>query len=281
MKIINQNFPMVIVLLFLSLNCKLSYAQEPNIFYSQPDEIKQFLSKKYKKIEIEIVKYRGTGADRIRVPMKSAFRTIEFIGDTSCIIIDKSKDDESDTTIYRYDKCGKLILKKGHLAYSKYKNRYKSCKLISREINETEVESSGVTHTWNLMRFAYDKAGKLEKELIYDFEDTTILKYSNEYTYSKNLSDSIKEYYYDEDGVKQVNRFTKYYYSSHLDSIHYYNFEFYLIDKTDYKYNASGKLITIIRGGNEFFNYSYNADNDPEIILEESGFKEYLIKYFE
>ena len=115
--------------------------------------------------------------------------------------------------------------------------------------------------------------------MIYDFNDTTIIKFSHEYTYKGNMMDSVKEYYYDEDGVKLVNRVTKYFHSSKLDSIHYYSSEFLLIDKREYKYDPTGKVKTI-KAGVESYHYFYK-NNGIEMISEEPGSKDYVVKYFE
>ncbi|MFM9945234.1 MAG: hypothetical protein ACKVQB_08385, partial [Bacteroidia bacterium] len=236
--------------------------------------------KDFKKIEIEILKYRGTGSDKKQIPGKSASRIIILNGTNSYTVIDKSKDDEYDTTTYNYDNCGKLILKKGRGVHFKYSNRYKNCKLMSKEANETEVESGTFSHLWNLISYEYDKAGLLKKELIYDFNDTNILKLSNEYKYKGNFMDSVKEYYYDEDGNKLLNRMTKYFYSTKLDSIHYYSSEFLLIDKKNYTYHPSGKVKTITLGGTETYTYFYK-NNELEMVSEMGGTKEYLVRYFE
>lgn len=267
------------ILLFI-FSCPILMGQESNIFYSEPDIIKQFLGKEYKKIEIEIIKSKGNEPDIARIPGESAYRIIKFVDANSCQIIDKTKDNESDTTFYKYDKCGNLVLKKGHTINSKYSNRYKNCKLISKESNEWDI-SNGSDHQWNLIRYEYDKNSRLNKELIYDFYDTTTLKFSNEYKYKGNNLDSLNEYYYDEDGAKLKNRMTKYFYGSKLESVHYYSSDFYLIDKRDYQYDPLGKLISVKEKNNSQYIYSYNSKNELESILAEMDSKDYRITYFE
>lgn len=256
-----------------------SFAQEANIFYSDPNEIKEFLGKDFKKIEIEIVKYRGNGADKTRMPGKSAYRIIEFNGKSSYTVINLTKDGDSDTTFYTYDNCGKLVKKKGNLVNSSYHNRSKNCKMMSRESNEWEM-SNGSDHQWHLIRYVYDKTGKLDKELIYDFSDSANMLMAREYTYKGTNIDSMNEYYF-QDAEKIGIRMTRYHYSSKLDSICYYNTPSILIDKKVYKYDPDGKVKSITVGSLGSCHYSYK-NNVPDIISEEaSGYREYWVRYFE
>lgn len=278
-KPIRMSLKFLTFLTFTVFTCRLSFSQEANIFYSEPHEIKEFLGKNFKKIEIEIVKYRGNGADKTRMPGKSAYRIIEFNGTNSYTIINKTKDGDSDTTFYTYDNCGKLMKKKGNLVNSSYHNRYKNCKPMSKESNEWEM-SNGSDHQWHLIRFAYDKAGKLEKELIYDFSDSANILMSREYTYKGNNIDSMNEYYY-QDAEKIGIRMTRYHYSSKLDSICYYNTPSILIDKKVYEYTPDGKIKNITVGSLGTCHYAYK-NNVPDIISEEaSGYREYWVTYFE
>lgn len=267
--------------LFLLLFSSILMGQESNVFKSEPHEIKKFLGRDFKKIEIEIVKSRGQNPNVSRGPTKSVFRVIEFNGEGKYSIINTTKEDESDTTVYQYDKCGNLVYKKGHSVNSRYSNRYKACKLLSKESNETEIDPSGFTHQWNLIKFVYNKAGLLEQELIYDFNDTTIIKFSNEYKYKGTFLDSMNEYYYDEDGVKLKNRMTKCFYSTHIDSSVVYSSEYYVIDKREYQYNAAGKLSLVNEANNSNYIYTYNSKNDIESIMEEMESKLYRVNYLE
>ena len=265
--------------LLLLLSTTVLMGQESNIFFSDPAIIKEFIGKDYRKIEIEIFKNRGAEPIIARLPGESSYRIIEFNGNNPRII-NTTKNNESDTTFYQYDKCGNLILKKGHSINANSFNRYSNCTLISQESTEWDI-SNGSDHQWNLIRFVYDKSNRLDKELIYDFFDTTILKFSNEYKYKGGLLDSLNEYYYDEDGVKLKNRMRKYFYGSKLDSVHYYSAEYYLIDKREYKYNPLGKMISVKEANNSIYNYSYNSKNELESIMDLIESKLYLVKYFE
>lgn len=273
----NRIFLFLSILLFSSI----LMGQESNILNSEPQEIKKFLGSDFKKIEVEIVKSRGKNPDMSKGTAKSAFRIIEFNGDGKYSIINITKDDESDTTMYQYDKCGNLIYKKGHSVNSRYFNRYKTCKLLSKESNETDIDPSGFIHQWNLIKFVYNKAGLLEQEIIYDFNDTTIIKFCNEYKYKGSFLDSMNEYYYDEDGVKLRNRMTKHFYSSHLDSSVVYSSEYYVIDKREYQYNTNGKLSLVKEANNSNYIYSYNSKNEIESIMEEMESKLYRVNFIE
>ncbi len=278
-KIQNRLKSWLIFFLFAMVqNC--AFAQEPNIFYSTPEEMKAFFDKKYSKIEIEIIQYRGRGNDKVKLPGNSAKRIVEFTIDGNCRVIDISKDNLWDTTLYSYDKCGKLKLIKGHNIYSKYSNRYKNCQLTSREANETQIESSGSYHQWHLIKYSYNAKMQVKRELISEFSDSLNLLYANEFAYTGKIKDSMNEYYFEE-GIKMKNRSTKYYYSAHLDSIHVYNPEFTLIDKTLYTYHESGKLKSVFIKGLGLYVYAYNANNELISIVEDMANKEYLVKFFD
>ncbi len=275
-----NNIKKILIICLLALIQLSVHAQDPNIFYSSPDEMKTYFDKGYAKIEIEIFQNRGRGSERVRMPGKHEMRIVEFAKDGSCIIRDKTKDDIWDTISYTYDKCGRLMRIKGHSIYSHYTNRYKNCQVVSRESNETLIESNGSYHQWNLTRYVYNANKQVKKELIYDFLDTLNVMYANEFAYIGTTKDSMNEFYFEE-GAKMKNRSTKYYTSTKLDSIRVYNPEFSVIDKTVYTYHPSGKLKTVNINGLGTFHYSYNPNNEIESIYEEMANKEYLIRFFE
>jgi len=260
--------------------CHFSNGQNSNILLAEPDELRTFLGTNFKKIEIEINSLIINPSPNAK-PVKPAIRIIQFKGDTSCIVININKSSEADTMYYRYDKCGKLLLKKGQGTHFVYSNRYKNCKLISREIKETEVDNSGASHQWNLVKYVYDKAGKLQKELISDFEDSLITKYSNEYMYLGNFKDTVKEYYFDEDGNKLLNRLTKYNFSTHLNAIEFYSLDRTLIDKTEFIYNPNGKIERIKEGTRANYLYTYSPNNSLVSVTDETDRRENSIKSLE
>lgn len=252
------------------------YAQEPMIFFTEPDELKKFLSKPYKKIEIKTISNTNSIKDSSDIKRKIMY----FTGDTICRIINLSKDQTNDTTTYIYDKCGKLILKRGNNINNNYKNFYNDCKLIRIESNELEISFGSLAASSNYIKYQYSKKGELLTELVYDISDTLNILRSTEFSYANNHIDSMNEFYF-VDGEKLRNRSTKYFYKNHLDSIHYYNFGFDLIDKMVYIYNDKNRPKTISSYSSKEYIYVYNGKNDPEKIIAEQGLKEYYITYWD
>ena len=258
-----------------------SHAQEPNIFYSKPDEIKKFLIGDYKKIEIQIVDFQEIGPEKIRMPYISGNRAIIFFGDTLCIIKNLITTGGGDTTYYKYDHYGNILEVSDLSKHQRYINKYNNTNLISRESYLESIWSGRRTaalHT--LTKFVYDINGKLKTELNYNFPDTINIKGLNEYYYTGNLIDSIKDFYF-EDGEKVITGLTKYFYSSKLDSIIYKDAQTNFIDKIEYKYYPSGKISTILGGRMGQYNYSYNVNQDPQVISEGGSSRYFFIKYFE
>lgn len=252
-----------------------SSAQETMIFNNEPEEIRTFLSKPYKKIEIKTISRRSQSTDT----MVSNIKIIHFYGDTICIIYSHSKDQENDTTVYKYDNCKKPISKKGKNINNDYKNYYQKCSLKSREGNELEISFGSLNAVAFYTKYYYFSNGNLGSELIYDLYDTTILLRSTEYTYLHNKLDSINEFYF-VDEQKLRNRTTRYFYKNQLDSVHYYNFNFDLIDKMIYQYNEFGRPVYITTKQPNACRYIYK-NADPEKIIPDRGNLEYHITYFD
>lgn len=270
-----------LLIFILSFIMKTSMAQEGNIWMSEPKKIKELLIKKYPRIEIEVVKLHYRGGEWVPKPGGPEFISFVFSGDSLVKKINVAATGESDTTLYRYDPCGNLRLKKGQGVYAYYKYRYRACKPMSNDLDETEVAGGSAFHQRHLIRYVYRNDGLLDKELISDYEDSLNLKFCNQYAYKNNKTDTLKEFYIDEDGAKILNRATKYFYGNHLDSIHYYSLQYDLIDKVVYRYNASSKPVSIAIGKSEFYQYSYNHLGELETIMDEKGHIRYTAKYFE
>jgi len=251
-------------------------AQEPMVYFAEPDEIRSFLSKPYKKIEVKTMSSVNNSKDTSVTKRK----LIYFYGDTTCYIINLSKDQMTDTTVYKYDKCGKLILKKGNNINNSYKNFYKDCKMISRESNEFEISFGNLAAGNNYIKYKYNKKGELQSELVYDLHDTLNIIRSTEFSYFNNHIDSVNEFYF-VDGEKFRNRASKYFYKNRLDSIHYYNFGFELIDKMVYSYNEMGRPQNISSTSSKDYRYIYLKKKDPEKVIAGNGMKEYQITYWE
>jgi hypothetical protein len=253
-------------------------AQDANIINSDPDVIVKFLKYPFKKMEVEIIQFNGVGANREKAKGKSAFKMLEYTNPNQCLVINKTKNEIMDTTTFNYDRCGGLVNKKGHENYFEYHNRYKNCVLIGRKANETEIFSGGFSHQVNLIRYQYNTYGQISQELIFDFEDSTNTKYSYEYAYKDKLKDTYKEYYFDDDGHKLLNRMSRYFYSNNLlDSMVHYNSENTPIDKMEYTYYSNGKVKSI-RNGPDYYEYFYNNEL-LEKIIEPNVSKEYWIKW--
>lgn len=250
-----------------------SNAQELNIFDNEPDVIKTTLHQKYKRVDIQIVR----PANARQASKNIGSKTILFSGDTACSIYTKSDSGEGDTIYYHYDRCGNLTRKDGHSTHCLYVNSYTGCKLKNRQSNEVE-NYYGLSHTQNTTKYQYDKKGRLEKELIYNYSDLDNIQISREYKYVGEKIDTIVEYYYNE-GERTRLRATKNYYSTTLDSIHFYNFEMTIIDRFVYQYNTDGSLKMAKGGSQGEFEYSYNSKGDPEIIKDKMKRRELLITY--
>jgi hypothetical protein len=253
-----------------------SYAQEPMIFFAEPDEIKLFLSKPYKKIDVKTMSSVNNTKDTTFEKRKMIY----FYGDTICQIINIYKDQIADTTVYKYDLCGKLIVKKGKNINNSYKNFYKDCVLQNRESNEFEISFGNLVAGNNYIKYKYNKKGELQSELIYDTNDTFNILRSTEFSYFNNHIDSVNEFYF-VDGEKYRNRASKYFYKNHLDSIHYYNFGLELIDKMVYQYNTKGRPETISSNSSKDYKYIYNDKKDPEKVIAGQGMREFQITYWE
>lgn len=263
------------IVYFIILIGKAS-AQEPMVFFTEPDEIKSFLSKPYKKIEVKTMANANNSKDTSVTKKK----IIYFYGDTACFIINLSMDQGADTIVYKYDRCGKLILKKGNNINNSYQNFYNDCKLISRESNEFEISFGNLEASTNYMKYNYNKKGELQSELIYDISDTFNILRSTEFSYFNNHIDSVNEFYF-VDGEKFRNRSSKYFYKNHLDSIHYYNFGFDLIDKMVYQYNEMERPENINSISSKDYHYIYFEKKDPEKVVAGQGMKEYQITYWD
>jgi hypothetical protein len=258
------------------------FSQEPNIFFSEPHHIQSFLKHKYSAIELKAVReaYPG-GFDGLNEKKILEHTRIEFVSDTVISVITFGRKDEPNDTIkYVYDQCKNLVAVRGNGFFSDFKYTYKACKPLRKETNILETGFGGLTHLMNLYKMSYNSSGLLKTEKIYDLSDTSIITNQNEYTYKAGLQDTVKEYYY-MDGEKLINRYIINFYSGkQLDSIWYQNPQANYTDKVFYDYNANGRLSKITGTSIGNFEYYYNPENDPELIIEGLGpFKYYYVKY--
>jgi hypothetical protein len=229
------------LLMFIAFQCIIpTMAQEPNLFLVEPLELRAIVGESVKKIEI--LKMSPMGVDK--KDEMEATRLIEFLGDSLCLDILMDDVVIADTSFYRLEMCGKLKEKISRSNTSFYKSSYTKCQLIRKEVNEMEIVFSSLRKERNITKYSYDKLGRLEKEMVYNFEDTSVMDRMIEHTYLGGNIDSVNDYYF-EYGVKLRNRSTKYFYSNNLDSIHFYNFKFDINDKIVYTYNQFKKIESV------------------------------------
>jgi hypothetical protein len=263
-----------LVLLYTFLSMNSLKAQEPNLFLVDPIELRTFLGESVERIEIQKRSPAGTNLkDDIE-----ATRLVEFLGDSLCLDILIADDNIADTSFYKFDECGKLKEKYSRSSKCYYKNSYTKCKLIRKEVNEMEIVFSSLRKERYISRYSYDKLGKLVKETVLNFDDTSVIDRMVEHTYIGAYRDSVNEYYF-ENGVKLRNRSTKNFYSNGLDSTHFYNFKFDINDKILYKYNQSMKIVELNSLSLGNYKYLYDANNRLIAMLEESSQKMYKINF--
>jgi hypothetical protein len=290
-------------------NKSLYFYSNPNIFYSDPLELKKSLKKKHTKITIEVVYFNDFGYNKSRMPYIFSHRTIEFKGDSVVEIKDK-QDNGRDCGTYKYiyDQCGNLLTMSSEIENIRNIYQYEGCNIkkqkFLRQINRSSDFNSHTTIIYNTYNqvikeeyFHYPDTINPVNIFEYEYKDTLLTR-KKEFTYSNGIKidSTILIYTYFKGNISQIlttklllnknNKIEKLEYLTKYSKdfpgkLDYIENEF---GKIEYKYNLYGWLVAVIGGRAGQYKYSYGVNQEPNVVVEgfEGGYERYyFIKYDE